>query len=67
MAPYLSEVFVESVHVHAGELSGEMSRTMSMSLPAIGFGTEGVTATSSAGHGPDGMATRVTGSSATCL
>src|SRR5947207_15439931 len=38
-----------------------MSSTREMSRPATGLGTDGVIATSLAAHGPDGIATRVTG------
>ena len=57
-------VVPDRVQVQAGVFRLEMSSTNEMSPPAIGFGTDGVIATSLAAHGPDGMATRVTGSSA---
>ncbi len=53
----------ESVHVQAGVLTLEMSSTSLMSFPAIGFGTEGVMATSLASQGPEGATARVAGSS----
>src|SRR5215218_5688809 len=56
-------VFPDSVQVQAGVSRLEMSSTSLMSLPAIGFGTDGVMATSLAAHGPEGCAARVTGSS----
>jgi len=60
----MASVRLERVQVQAGVVIVEMSSTIEMSLPAIGFGTDGVIAMSSARQGPDGIATRVTGSAA---
>src|SRR5436190_23576495 len=58
---FRASVFPDIVQVHAGESRLEMSSTREMSRPATGLGTDGVIATSLAAHGPDGIATRVTG------
>jgi hypothetical protein len=59
-------VLADMVHVHAGVVSVETSRTKEMSLPATGFGTDGVIATSLAAQGPEGMAAGVADGDAVC-
>jgi A/G-specific adenine glycosylase len=63
----MARVRLDNVQLQAGVVSVDRSRTIVMSLPAIGFGTEGVIAMSAGEHGPDGMTTGVTGSSAMAL
>src|SRR5580765_4687247 len=52
-----ASVLLDMVQVHAGVVRVERSRTSVMSRPAIGCGTDGVIAMSSAAHGPEGSTT----------
>ena len=51
-----ASVLPDSFQSQAGEVIVESSSSREMSLPATGWGTDGVTATSSAAQGPLGIA-----------